>query len=376
MRQCIPILKKGGFLASGLGVTPTEVLTCAGALIQHICRVAHRHPTLVETHNDGILELAVEFHSACIRNRIAIERTDMIRLDSRSIGLDKMLSTLETSLGTILSKAAQNMLFASIVERLQGLIEEKDFVSFIYYIGEEENEVEQAESVCLERHPKGIFFLGSNLEFFRERFARLDVPCVLVTNSAAKLSFPNLSSVSTDDAAAAEAAVEYLIRLGHERIGVLGGRMERSHAAFTRCIGCEQAFRNHEMIFDKKKQYEPALFSMEEGYHAMGALLDKMPELTAVFAMADVLAVGAIRAIRDRGLRVPEDISVIGFDGIDLGNYLTPRLTTIRQKSDRIADRSMEILVDRIEEEKEAIHELVSFDIIAGESVAKVSAQK
>ena len=51
------------------------------------------------------------------------------------------------------------------------------------------------------------------------------------------------------------------------------------------------------MIFDKKKQYEPALFSMEEGYHAMGALLDKMPELTAVFAMADVLAVGAIRAI-------------------------------------------------------------------------------
>ena len=116
------------------------------------------------------------------------------------------------------------------------LIEEKDFVSFIYYIGEEENEVEQAEEVCLERHPKGIFFLGSNLEFFRERFARLDVPCVLVTNSAAKLSFPNLSSVSTDDAAAAEAAVEYLIHLGHERIGVLGGRMERSHAAFTRLI--------------------------------------------------------------------------------------------------------------------------------------------
>ena len=83
-----------------------------------------------------------------------------------------------------------------------------------------------------------------------------------------------------------------------------------------------------------------------------------------------------MRAIFDAGLRVPEDISVIGFDGIDLGNYLTPRLTTIRQKSDWIADRSMEILVDRIEEEKEAIHELISFDIIAGESVAKVSAQK
>ena len=55
----------------------------------------------------------------------------------------------------VIVKGSQNMLFASIVERLQGLIEEKDFACFIYYIGEEENEVEQAESVCLERHPQG-----------------------------------------------------------------------------------------------------------------------------------------------------------------------------------------------------------------------------
>jgi LacI family transcriptional regulator len=338
-------------------MTIKDIAKESGYAVGTVSRVLNNHPDVSEKARETILAVVEKHH---------------FRLNNNAKHLKQ-----QASKGiAVIVKGSQNMLFASIVERLQGLIEEKDFVSFIYYIGEEENEVEQAESVCLERHPKGIFFLGSNLEFFRERFARLDVPCVLVTNSAAKLSFPNLSSVSTDDAAAAEAAVEYLIRLGHERIGVLGGRMERSHAAFTRCIGCEQAFRNHEMVFDKKKQYEPALFSMEEGYHAMGALLDKMPELTAVFAMADVLAVGAIRAIRDRGLRVPEDISVIGFDGIDLGNYLTPRLTTIRQKSDRIADRSMEILVDRIEEEKEAIHELVSFDIIAGESVAKVSTQK
>ena len=306
-------------------MTIKDIAKESGYAVGTVSRVLNNHPDVSEKARETILAVVEKHH---------------FRLNNNAKHLKQ-----QASKGiAIIVKGSQNMLFASIVERLQGLIEEKDFVSFIYYIGEEENEVEQAESVCLERHPKGIFFLGSNLEFFRERFARLDVPCVLVTNSAAKLSFPNLSSVSTDDAAAAEAAVEYLIQLGHERIGVLGGRMERSHAAFTRCIGCEQAFRNHEMIFDKKKQYEPALFSMEEGYHAMGALLDKMPELTAVFAMADVLAVGAIRAIRDRGLRVPEDISVIGFDGIDLGNYLTPRLTTIRQKSDRIADRSMEIL--------------------------------
>ena len=166
------------------------------------------------------------------------------------------------------------------------------------------------------------------------------------------------------------------MNLGHKNIGILGGRMEKSHAAYTRCVGCADAFQKHKMTFDRKKQYEPALFSMEEGYRAMNALLDRMPDLTAVFAMADVLAMGAIRAICDRGLKVPEDISVIGFDGIELGNYLTPRLTTIRQDRERIADRSMEILLSCMDEEQEeelvAVHELLPFDLVMGESAVKV----
>ena len=178
-------------------------------------------------------------------------------------------------------------------------------------------------------------------------------------------------SVSTDDAKGAEAAVEYLMNLGHKNIGILGGRMEKSHAAYTRCVGCADAFQKHKMAFDRKKQYEPALFSMEEGYRAMNALLDRMPDLTAVFAMADVLAMGAIRAICDRGLKVPEDISVIGFDGIELGNYLSPRLTTVRQARERIADRSLEILLSDIAGERPAVHELLPFDIVEGESAAE-----
>lgn len=69
--------------------------------------------------------------------------------------------------------------------------------------------------------------------------------------------------------------------------------MEKSPAAYTRCVGCADAFQKHKMTFDRKKQYEPALFSMEEGYRAMNALLDRMPDLTAVFAMADVLLDGS-----------------------------------------------------------------------------------
>lgn len=269
----------------------------------------------------------------------------------------------------IIIKGAQNMLFAAIVEQLQGLIRRKDYTCMVYYVDEDDNEVEQAIKICAERRPLGILFLGSNLEYFRQRFSSVTVPCVLVTNSAAELGFDNLSSVTTDDEGAAKFAIEYLRSLGHKNIGILGGKMAVSHAAFSRYEGCRKAFKEEGVSFDPAYQYESAHFSISEGYYAMGHLLDKMPDITAVFAMSDVMAVGAIRAVKDRGFRVPEDISVIGFDGIDIGNYMVPRLTTIRQHREGIASRSVEILLKCIDESILAVHEVEPFYFIQGESV-------
>lgn len=335
-------------------MTIKDIARESGYAVGTVSRVLNNHPDVSEKARKTIMAVVEKHH---------------FKLNSNA----KHLKQQASSGIAIIVKGSQNMLFASIVERLQRLISEKKYASFIYYIGEEENEVERAERVCLERHPLGILFLGSDLEFFKERFDRLEIPCVLVTNSAAELGFDNLSSVSTDDEAGAQAAVAHLLKLGHRNIGILGGYMEKSHAAHTRYKGCEKAFAEQGMKLEPGRQYRSAFFSMEEGYHAMEQLFEQMPDLTAVFAMADVLAVGAIRAIRDRGLRVPEDVSVIGFDGIELGNYLSPRLTTVRQARERIADRSLEILLSDIAGERPAVHELLPFDIVEGESEAKIA---
>lgn len=276
----------------------------------------------------------------------------------------------------VIVKGSQNMLFATIVERIQERTREQGYACLIYYIDEDDDELEQALQADQERKPLGIVFLGSDLEHFRECFTALSPPCVLVTNSAARLGFRNLSSVCTDDAAAAAEAVEYLFALGHRRLGILGGKMETSAAACARLVGCKRAFAARGIPLDMDRQYVMTRFAMSGGYAAMGRLLDKMPDLTAVFAMSDVQAVGAIRALHDRGFRVPEDISVIGFDGIELGNYFTPKLTTIQQDAWRMADRGMEVLFQQIAGDAPPVHELVPFQLKPGESVRAVTAKK
>lgn len=271
----------------------------------------------------------------------------------------------------VIVKGSQNMLFASIVEQLQGLIRDRGYACLIYYIDEDDNEVELAVQVCRERHPQGILFLGSTLEDFRRQFGAISIPCVLVTNSASALGFPNLSSVSTDDAAGAELAVDYLISLGHRKIGILAGKLDISNAASARYQGCLRALDAHGIDFVPQRQLIEARFALDSGYQAMNELLDRAPEITAVFAMSDIMAVGAVRAIRDRRLRVPEDISIVGYDGIDLGRYLDPQLTTIRQYRDTIASRSLEILLDGMAG-KPAVHEEIPFDLIPGGSVRKI----
>ncbi|MBQ2922991.1 MAG: LacI family DNA-binding transcriptional regulator [Tyzzerella sp.] len=272
----------------------------------------------------------------------------------------------------IIVKGTKNMLFAALVETLQKIITESGYACLLYYIGEDEHEVEQALQVCRDRQPMGILFLGSNKENFKDKFELVDVPCVIVTNSASGLEFPNLSSVSVDDVEAGRTAVDYLISLGHEKIGILGGEIKHSNPAKARYEGCVQAFEEHHIQFNPKMQFASSYFTMEGGYNAMCELLQKTPELTAVFAMSDVTALGAIRAIKDVGLRIPEDVSVVGYDGVEIGRYIVPKLTTIQQPGTRIAERCVKILLQCIENKRPSVREQVDFTLVAGESTRKI----
>lgn len=269
----------------------------------------------------------------------------------------------------VILKGAENMLFAAITELLQRNIEDAGFDCSLFYLAEDDDEVKFAHHIIRQRKPEGILFLGCNLEYFRSGFEGIRVPCVLVTNDGSSLGYRNISSVSTDDCGAAEFIIDTLIGRGHTRIGIIGGDTRFSTASRYRLEGAIRSFDRHGIRFDQDVQYEAGYYSLESGYDCAGRLFRKMPDVTAIFAMSDVTAIGAMRSAQDRGLKVPDDISFAGFDGIEITDYINPRLSTVRQNREEIAARSFDILLAMIRDGQGSTHELVPFTVRSGNSI-------
>ena len=260
----------------------------------------------------------------------------------------KQLKQSHSNAIQVVVKGTSNELFSGMVETIQACVAETAYRLMVDYIDENSNEVLRALQLCRERKPLGIIFLGGNRSHFRQDFQRIGVPCVLVTNNAAGLGFDNLSSVSSDDRAAACAVIDRFFETGHKRVVIVGGDLEASDTSRLRYEGCMEAFEGHNWKFDPALDYEAVRFSFEGGYRGAKNLLARGRKFTALFAMSDVMAIGAIRALRDGGKRVPEDVSVIGLDGLEIGSYLVPRLSTVAQSAENLAKQSLELLMDGI----------------------------
>ena len=271
----------------------------------------------------------------------------------------------------VLVKGTFNMLFASIIEEIQTVIDVTGYTVTVTYLDEDDNISKEATRLCRERKPLGVLFLGGGKQDFGESVAKFDIPCVLVTTGAEGWELKNLSSVAIDDEAAAECAVDYLIQNGHRNIAELGGNLEISETAISRHKGYIKSLERHGIKWDER-YYEKARFSFDSAYEAMTRLLEKDIPITAVFAISDVMAIGAIRAIRDKGLSVPDDISITGFDGTTLADYYNPKIVSIRQHHKDLAVRSVELLFNMIDLNKPATHEIIPFELTVGESVKKM----
>ena len=264
-------------------------------------------------------------------------------------------------------KGTRNMFFADFLVQLQRAATLYGYSGIVSYLDENANEVDAAEKILREIKPKGMIFLGGSVPNFERSFANINVPSVLATIVTDELHFPNLSMVGVDDRAAAYTAVSHLIEQGHRRIAVLGGP-STSYPSRMRRLGAQQAMEDAGLVFDDRL-YGLSKYDFESAYNTMNSLLARRAEFTALFAMSDVIAFGAIRALVSAGLRVPQDVSVMGFDGIPMSRYCVPVMTTMIQPSEQIALQSVELLVRQIEHGAPARTVTLQPELQMGESV-------
>jgi DNA-binding LacI/PurR family transcriptional regulator len=195
-----------------------------------------------------------------------------------------------------------------------------------------------------ERRPAGIILTGfvKGQQALIKRLVHNGMPCVVIWD---KLDDPDLSYVGFDNFKATYSITEYLISLRHRRIGLIIGPYSKVDRVRRRLEGFLSALKDHgilhppEMIIEK----EPTLI---DGREAMTRLMSMPERPTAVLAASDTLAVGAMAAARDLGLSIPQDVSIAGFDDIDIAAYCHPPLTTVRVPAYEIGRVAVKVILD------------------------------
>jgi DNA-binding LacI/PurR family transcriptional regulator len=180
--------------------------------------------------------------------------------------------------------------------------------------------------------------------------------------------------VTMKNVEAARAATKHLIDKGRRRIVVIGAHEgELVGSAALRLQGYRQALDEAGIQFDESLIGYVGLWHRLDGAQAMREILAKGVQFDAVFGLNDTLALGAMRAMQEIGLRIPDDAAIIGFDGLDEARYSLPTLSTIDPGRDEIAETAVRVLVDRIANRTDPIEPqqyLADFSVIERESTA------
>lgn len=210
-----------------------------------------------------------------------------------------------------------------------------------------EKEIEYLR-VLKEKMVDGVLYMSTSLEpNILELINQLELPMVLVETTSREGDIP---SVTIDNEKAAFDGVDYLIRKGNKRIAYIGTHEDAEHASALRYIGYKKALEQNNIELNEKIVYFGGL-KAQDGYEGMNNILQN-ESLDAVFCASDEIAMGAINALRDKDVKVPEEVDVIGFDNIYSASVFYPKLTTIAQPMYDMGSVGMRMLIKIINKQE------------------------
>lgn len=202
---------------------------------------------------------------------------------------------------------------------------------------------------CTERRFDGVIVMGIRLDdpYVRE-VVESPLPSVMID---VPLLSEHCGYVMSDNVYGAQLAVKHLVSRGHKKIGLVNGHMQAA-VSRDRQRGYQLALESAGLPWTADLEYHSD-YSQEGGGIGFLDLLSKHPDMTGVFFASDLMAIGGIHAAQQRGMRIPDEVAMVGFDDIELAEFVTPALTTIRQLRYQIGVTAANVLVGMMDREEQ-----------------------
>lgn len=340
-------------------VTIKDIARICGVGVSTVSRAINDHTDINPETKKRIMEVIKEYHY--IPNNSA---RNLKRQDAKAIA--------------VLVKGIDNSFFSAMIKVLEEEIKEKEYTMVLRHVNFDEDEVDVAINLVKEKRLRGIIFLGGYLVHSEEKLAQLQVPFILSTTGMVPKGYSRstYSSVAVDDTKEGYKMVDYLCKKGHRDIAIICARRNDASVGKLRLEGYKKALKDNgitvkeDLILPMRADIED--YSLENGYRVTKDFLKRQLPCTAIFAISDILAIGAAKALTEAGYRIPEDISLAGFDGVEIGKYVTPSLTTIKQPVDSIARETARILFDIIAKKGRHQHYVFDGELVIRESTREM----
>lgn len=255
----------------------------------------------------------------------------------------RSLKVKETKTLGMLVTATSNPFFAEVVSGVEQYCNQHHYNLIISSIDGNEQRLQQNIQTLIQKQVDGLLLMYSDTRHAMVEQLNLNLPIVVMDWWPTEL---NADKIYENSEFGAYLATKTLIEQGHKNIAIITGKLDKP-LAHNRLLGYQKALQDAHLPINPNWIIE-SHFDFEGGVEGMKKLLQITPRPTAVFACSDTIAVGVYQVAWQQGLRIPQDISVIGYDNIMLAQYLTPPLTTIHQPKAELGKLAVETLLERI----------------------------
>ncbi len=317
-------------------ITLKMVAEKAGVSVNTASRAINNKPDINEETKNRILKVAQKL--GYIRNAAAVA-----------------LRTKKTGTIGVVIADNSNPFYAEVLNGMEEAAREKNYHIILTNTQRNYKKEEEAINLLLTKRVDGLLITPvQDKDDDIKNLIDANIPFIIVGRDFKNIE---VDAIYNDEVKGGFLATEYLIKKGHKRIALIDGFLHKSPAK-GRSEGYKKALDKYRIPLDESL-VSVGDINIEDGYERTKQMLKKNLDFTAIFAYNDMMAFGAMQAIKEKGLRIPEDIGLVGYDDIPFSSHISPALTTIRLKKQELGVESVKLLFSRINGSRKKMKKII-----------------